>query len=68
MDKIEVNGDNAHPLWSFLRAQTGESAIGWNFSKFLITRNGYVYSKYEPAVEPLLLAPDIERLLNDNKI
>jgi len=68
MDKVEVNGENAHPLWKYLRMQTGVTDIEWNFSKFLITRNGYVYSKYEPSLDPLQLEPDIQVLLNDNTI
>ena len=65
--KIEVNGLNAHPLYRFLktrqpgRAEAGE--ISWNFTKFLVDRNGEVGRRYESSVEPESLAADIERLL-----
>jgi glutathione peroxidase len=68
--KIEVNGPNAHPLFSFLKKEkrgilgvVGSGAIRWNFTKFLIGRKGNVVARYGPAKDPKVLAPAIERLL-----
>ncbi|KRG68819.1 glutathione peroxidase [Pseudoxanthomonas dokdonensis] len=65
--KIEVNGDNAHPLWKWLKQQKsgilGLSAIKWNFSKFLIGRDGQVIARYAPTDKPQSLAADIEQAL-----
>jgi glutathione peroxidase len=65
--KIEVNGPTSHPLYQFLKArQPGRSEggeIGWNFTKFLVDRNGEVVERYASSVEPESLVEDIERLL-----
>ena len=64
--KIDVNGDEAHPLYSWLRAeQEGPSGgdIQWNFTKFLIDREGEVTARYEPAVAPAELEADIRAIL-----
>lgn len=65
--KIEVNGENAHPLYHFLRSQQkgllGDN-IKWNFTKFLVDRNGQVVDRFAPNVSPTSLAPDIEKLLD----
>lgn len=65
--KIEVNGPNAHPLYRFLKARQpgdpGDAEISWNFTKFLVDRNGEVVKRYESSVEPESLAADIEKLL-----
>jgi len=65
--KIEVNGDGAHPLWQWLKQQKsgllGISAIKWNFSKFLIGRDGKVIKRYAPTDKPESLAGDIEKVL-----
>ena len=70
--KIEVNGPNAHPLFSFLKKEKpgilgvfGSGAIRWNFTKFLIDRKGNVMARYGPAKEPGALAGAIERLLGE---
>jgi glutathione peroxidase len=65
-DKIDVNGDNAHPLYQYLRHEkTGllGSAIKWNFTKFLIDRSGKVVGRYAPTTTPEQLTKDIEALL-----
>lgn len=66
--KIEVNGERAHPLFQFLkRAQPGlfgTERIKWNFTKFLINRQGSVVRRYAPATQPKALAGAIEALLN----
>jgi len=65
-DKIEVNGDNAHPLYQYLRREKSGllgSAIKWNFTKFLIDRSGKVIGRYAPTTTPESLTRDIEALL-----
>jgi glutathione peroxidase len=65
-DKIEVNGDNAHPLYRYLKGQKGGllgSAIKWNFTKFLVDRSGKVVGRYAPTTTPEALTKDIEALL-----
>jgi glutathione peroxidase len=65
--KINVNGDNAHPLWKWLKQEKsgllGIGAIKWNFSKFLIGRDGNVIKRYAPTDTPESLAGDIEKAL-----
>jgi len=64
--KIDVNGENAHVLYKYLQSQAkgllGEK-IKWNFTKFLIDTEGNVIKRYAPAVSPLKLKDDIEKLL-----
>ena len=65
--KIDVNGDNAHPLYKFLKAEKkgilGSEAIKWNFTKFLVDRHGEVQKRYGSSDTPESIAPDIERAL-----
>jgi glutathione peroxidase len=65
--KIQVNGDQAHPLYRFLTQAApgllGTEAIKWNFTKFLVDRQGRVIRRYAPATAPAELARDIEALL-----
>ena len=65
--KIDVNGDGAHPLFRKLKQEApgilGTEAIKWNFTKFLIRKNGTVYKRYAPATKPEELVEDIEKLL-----
>lgn len=65
--KVEVNGANAHPLWKWLKEQKGGllgiSAIKWNFSKFLIGRDGQVIARHAPTDKPESLAGAIEKAL-----
>jgi glutathione peroxidase len=61
--KVEVNGPGAHPLYQWLKSQSGGADIGWNFAKFLIDRNGALVSRHAPTDTPESLAPAIERLL-----
>ncbi|WP_434988866.1 glutathione peroxidase [Xanthomonas melonis] len=65
--KIEVNGSGAHPLWQWLKHERpgvlGSEAIKWNFTKFLIGRDGRVLERYAPTTKPEALAADIERAL-----
>ncbi|WP_298422852.1 glutathione peroxidase [Rhodoblastus sp.] len=65
--KIEVNGDNAHPLYRYLKKAApgllGTESIKWNFTKFLIGRDGKVVKRYAPNDKPENIAADIDGLL-----
>jgi glutathione peroxidase-family protein len=61
-EKIDVKGPSADPLFQYLTEQTGEE-IKWNFTKFLIDRQGHVVKQYDTPVNPLEISPDIEKLL-----
>ena len=65
--KIDVNGANAHPLYRWLTGQKpgllGIEAIKWNFTKFLLRRDGTVYKRYAPTTKPEDIEADIEALL-----
>ena len=65
--KIDVNGAEAHPLWKWLKDEKGGllgiDAIKWNFTKFLVGRDGRVIKRYAPTEEPKDLARDIEAAL-----
>ena len=67
MAKIEVNGDGAHPLYRWLTAQApgllGSKSIKWNFTKFLVGRDGQVIRRYAPQDAPAKLAKDIAAAL-----
>ena len=66
-EKIEVNGNNAHPLWTYLKSEKpgllGTKAIKWNFTKFLVDRAGQVVSRFGSNETPASLKPAIEKLL-----
>jgi glutathione peroxidase len=65
--KIDVNGSNAHPLYKHLKNEApglmGTEAIKWNFTKFLVKKDGTVYKRYAPQTDPKDLTEDIEKLL-----
>ena len=67
MAKVDVNGPQAHPLWQWLTAQApgvlGSKAIKWNFTKFLVGRDGQVIRRYAPTDTPESIAADIEAAL-----
>jgi glutathione peroxidase len=67
MSKIEVNGPKAHPLYAFLKEEKkgllGSQAIKWNFTKFLVDREGRVVSRLAPTDKPEALDAAIEALL-----
>jgi glutathione peroxidase len=67
MAKVEVNGANAHPLWKWLTEEApgvlGSKAVKWNFTKFLIGRDGRVIKRYAPSEPPEALVADIEAAL-----
>ena len=65
--KIDVNGANAHPLYRWLTSEApgllGIGAIKWNFTKFLLRRDGTVFKRYAPTTKPEELKADIETVL-----
>ena len=67
--KIDVNGERADPLFDFLKSQIpgilGSEAIKWNFTKFLVGKDGRVYQRYAPQTAPENIIPDIENLLSE---
>ncbi|HEU5457845.1 MAG TPA: glutathione peroxidase [Terracidiphilus sp.] len=68
--KVEVNGAGAHPLYQFLKKNQkgflGTEGIKWNFTKFLVDRQGNVKARFAPRVEPSQLAQQVEQLLKEN--
>jgi glutathione peroxidase len=64
--KVDVNGDDAHPVFDWLKSEKGGllgSKIKWNFTKFLVGRDGRVIERYAPTTAPDALADDIEKAL-----
>ena len=65
--KVDVNGDAAHPLFKYLtttkKGLLGSEAIKWNFTKFLVDRQGKVVARYAPNDAPESIAADVEKLL-----
>lgn len=66
-DKIDVNGDNAHPLYLFLKKEApgvlGSKGIKWNFTKFLVNKDGKEVKRYAPTDKPESIRKDVESLL-----
>ena len=63
-DKIDVNGENAHPLYTWLKAQAGGGDIKWNFTKFLIGRDGKVIKRYESRDQIATIETDMQMEVN----
>ena len=66
MQKIDVNGEHTHPIYNWLKSEQGgllTDGIKWNFTKFLIGRDGKVIDRYAPMTKPENLATDIETAL-----
>ncbi|TFK06476.1 retinoic acid receptor responder protein 2 [Platysternon megacephalum] len=66
--KIEVNGNNTHPLWKWMKDQpkgrgTLGNAIKWNFTKFLINKEGHVVKRYSPMDDPYVIEKDLPAFL-----
>lgn len=65
--KIDVNGENAHPIYKYLKSKLKGgifgSSIKWNFAKFLLNKEGKPYKRYSPTTTPDKLIKDIEKLL-----
>ncbi|MGA8044374.1 MAG: glutathione peroxidase [Terracidiphilus sp.] len=70
--KIEVNGPGTHPLYAWLkksrRGLLGFERIQWNFTKFLVDRQGHVVRRYGSSTKPQALAAEIERLLQEGEV
>lgn len=62
--KIDVNGDEAHPLYQYLVKETGGKKIPWNFTKFLIGPDGQIVNRYHPMKRPKNLVKEVEKLLD----
>ena len=66
-EKVNVNGDNAHPLFNYLKQHAtgvlGSEAIKWNFTKFLIKKDGTVFNRYAPLTKPEDMIGDVQKLL-----
>ncbi len=67
MAKVDVNGDNASPLFDWMKKEAkgvmGSTSIKWNFTKFLIDRQGKVVKRYAPTDKPEAIAKDIAKLI-----
>ncbi|GAB3783669.1 glutathione peroxidase [Dyella agri] len=67
--KIEVNGEQAHPLYRWLKHEgkgiLGSEAIKWNFTKFLVDAHGHVVKRYAPTDTPEKIGKELDRLLAD---
>ena len=67
MAKVDVNGKGAHPLWKWLTKEApgilGTTSIKWNFTKFLIGKDGQVVKRYGPTETPDAIRPDIDAAL-----
>jgi glutathione peroxidase len=67
MGKVDVNGGDAHPLWQWLKKEKrgllGTEMIKWNFTKFLVGKDGQVIERYAPNDEPAKLRADIDKAL-----
>jgi glutathione peroxidase len=67
MSKVQVNGSDAHPLWQWLKSEApgflGSEGIKWNFTKFLVGRDGQVVKRYAPKDAPEAMRGDIEAAL-----
>lgn len=65
-EKVDVNGDSAHPVFKYLKSELGGlfgSRIKWNFTKFLIDANGKPVKRFAPITKPEKIEPRIEKLL-----
>ncbi|MFJ7636927.1 glutathione peroxidase [Peribacillus sp. NPDC097206] len=66
--KVNVNGKDAHPLFSYITENApgmmGSKSIKWNFTKFLIDREGNIVNRYAPKTKPLEMEEDIKKLLS----
>ncbi len=65
-EKVDVNGENAHPLFNYLKRKTKgflSSKIKWNFTKFLIDRDGKIIKRYAPTKKPSKIEPQLIKLL-----
>ncbi len=70
MEKIDVNGNQAHPLFQWLKQKApgllGSESIKWNFTKFLVSRDGLVVRRFASLDKPAALKADIEQALSQS--
>ncbi|KAG9155827.1 hypothetical protein Leryth_004077 [Lithospermum erythrorhizon] len=69
--KVKVNGPNAAPVYKFLKASKGGffgSGIRWNFTKFLVDKNGHVIDRYSTMTSPLSIEEDIKKALGEVEV
>ena len=69
-EKIKVRGNDAHPLFKYLTEQAPGwlgDAVKWNFTKFLVDRQGKVINRYAPTTNPREIEPDIEKLIKNEE-
>jgi len=62
--KVKVNGDDAHPLWKYLKHKQGGTLgnfVKWNFTKFLVDKNGQPVARYSPTTEPFAIEKDLPK-------
>jgi glutathione peroxidase len=68
--KVDVKGDNIHPLFDYLteskKGLFGSKDVKWNFTKFLVDRNGKVIKRFAPTIKPEKIEKDIQKLINSN--
>jgi len=62
-EKVKVNGKEAHPIYKHLKEETGNKMLKWNYTKFLVNRDGEVADRFAPVTKPEKLTKDIEALL-----
>ena len=71
-DKIRVNGEGASPLFIYLQKTApgllGSKSVKWNFTKFLVNKNGVPVKRYSPMTPPEKIIPDIEKLIEKNEL
>ncbi|MBR1688215.1 MAG: glutathione peroxidase [Prevotella sp.] len=68
MKKVDVNGDDAHPVFKYLKSRTRSllgSRVKWNFTKFLVAKDGKTVKRYAPTTQPERLKADIEAFLQE---
>jgi len=68
--KVDVNGSGAHPLWAYMKSIKGGTlidAIKWNFTKFLIDRQGRVVNRYGPTTNPKEFESEVQKLLEQKQ-
>lgn len=62
-EKVKVNGNEAHPIYKHLKEETGSKMLKWNYTKFLVNRDGEVVDRFAPVTKPEKITDDIESLL-----
>ncbi len=64
---VKVNGESESPLFAYLKKESGHGKIKWNYTKFLISRNGELIHRYAPITSPLKIEPEIIAALNNHQ-